>query len=95
MVIVGVDLSRVQHYSRIIPTNNKCGPMPHSQLKALEQKIDDLINLCADLNRENASLKNDASSWHHERQQLLDNNDLAKNKVESIISRLRAMEQES
>ncbi len=69
--------------------------MPDSQLKALEQKIDDLIRLCTDLNSENVALKSDASGWLQERQQLMDKNELAKTKVEAIISRLRAMEQES
>ena len=69
--------------------------MPNSQLKALEQKIDDLISLCSDLNRENVSLKADSNSWHQERQLLLDKNELAKTKVEAIISRLKAMEQDS
>ena len=69
--------------------------MPDPQLKALEQKIDDLINLCTDLNSENVALKADANSWLEERQQLMDKNELAKTKVEAIISRLRAMEQES
>jgi cell division protein ZapB len=69
--------------------------MPDSQLKILEQKIDTLISLCADLNRDNASLKADANSWSHERQQLIDKNELAKTKVEAIISRLKAMEQDS
>ena len=69
--------------------------MPDSQLKTLEQKIDDLIRLCTDLNSENVALKSDASSWLQERQQLMDKNELAKTKVEAIISRLRAMEQES
>jgi cell division protein ZapB len=69
--------------------------MPDSQLKVLEQKIDDLIKLCADLNSENLALKTDANNWLEERQQLVDKNELAKTKVEAIISRLRAMEQES
>jgi cell division protein ZapB len=69
--------------------------MPDSQLKVLEQKIDDLIKLCADLNSENLALKSDADNWREERQLLVDKNELAKTKVEAIISRLRAMEQES
>ncbi len=69
--------------------------MPDSQLKALEQKIDDLIRLCTDLNSENVALKADANSWLEERQQLMDKNELAKTKVEAIISRLKAMEQDS
>jgi len=67
--------------------------MPETQFKALEHKIDDLINLCADLNRENVALKADVSSWHQERQQLVQRNELARTKVEAMISRLKAMEQ--
>jgi cell division protein ZapB len=69
--------------------------MPDSLLKTLEQRIDDLINLCAALNSENAALKADANSWLDERQRLLDKNELAKTKVEAIISRLKSMEQDS
>jgi cell division protein ZapB len=67
--------------------------MPDTQLKALTQKIDDLISLCAQLNRENIALKADANTWLAERQQLVDKNELAKTKVEAIIDRLKAMEQ--
>ena len=73
----------------------KYGPLPDPQLKALAQKIDDLINLCANLNSENVALKADANDWLEERQQLVDKNELAKTKVETIISRLKAMEQDS
>jgi cell division protein ZapB len=69
--------------------------MPNSQLKALERKIDDLISLCADLNRENAALKADASSCMRERQELIDKNELARTNVQAIIGRLKAMEQDS
>jgi cell division protein ZapB len=67
--------------------------MPESQFKALEQKIDDLINLCTDLNRENVELKADVSGWQQERQQLVQRNETAMTKVEAMISRLKAMEQ--
>lgn len=69
--------------------------MSDSSLQALEQKIDDLINLCADLNRENFSLKAEAFAWEQERQELLDKNALAKGKVSAMISRLKAVEQDA
>ena len=69
--------------------------MSDTPLKALEQKIDDLISLCAELNRENFSLKADAFAWEQEKQELLDKNELAKNKVQAMISRLSALEQDS
>jgi cell division protein ZapB len=74
---------------------HKNKPMPDSQFNTLEQKIDDLISLCADLNRENVELKADASSWNQERTQLVQRNELARTKVEAMISRLKAMEQDA
>ena len=69
--------------------------MAENQLKALSKKIDELITLCADLNRENQSLKRDNQSWQSERSRLVETNELARNKVEAMINRLQALEQES
>lgn len=67
--------------------------MAENQLKVLEQKIDELIALCNELNRENQVLKADNANWQRERQALMDKNEVARNKVEAMISRLRTMEQ--
>ena len=48
--------------------------MAENQLKALEQKIDELITLCNDLNRENQTLKSDSAGWPQERQDQVDKN---------------------
>jgi len=69
--------------------------MSDTQLKALEKKIDELIGLCTDLNRENHKLKAENNGWQLERQSLLEKNDLARSKVEATIDRLRNMEHES
>jgi len=69
--------------------------MAENQLKALAKKIDELITLCADLNHENQSLKRDNQSWQSERLQLVETNELARSKVEAMINRLQALEQES
>ena len=66
--------------------------MADPQLKELEKKIDELIALCQELNRENQALKADSAGWREERQELMDKNELARNKVEAMIDRLRAME---
>tara|TARA_R110002110_G_scaffold205066_7_gene416934 strand:+ start:57556 stop:57756 length:201 start_codon:yes stop_codon:yes gene_type:complete len=66
--------------------------MAENQLKALEQKIDELITLCNELNRENRLLKADSANWQNERQELIDKNELARNKVAAMIERLRTME---
>lgn len=66
--------------------------MAKKQLKELEKKIDELIALCQELNRENQALKADNAGWHQERKDLIDKNEMARNKVEAMIDRLRAME---
>ena len=63
---------------------------PH--LQVLEQKIDELIALCQQLNRENQSLKADSAGWQRERQDLMEKNELARTRVEAMINRLRTME---
>ncbi|MEM6583321.1 MAG: TIGR02449 family protein [Pseudomonadota bacterium] len=66
--------------------------MADSELQVLEQKIDELIMLCEELNRENQSLKADSANWQNERQDLMDKNELARTRVEAMINRLRTME---
>ncbi len=66
--------------------------MADKQLKALELKIDQLIELCNALNRENQALKAENANWQQERQDLIDKNELARSKVEAMINRLRTME---
>ncbi|HAN28889.1 MAG: TIGR02449 family protein [Halieaceae bacterium] len=67
--------------------------MADTQLQTLETRIDELIALCRDLNRENQRLKRENDGWRLERQDLISKNDLARNKVEAMIARLRSMEQ--
>ena len=69
--------------------------MPDSQFNALEQKIDDLINLCSELNQENVGLKADANALQAEKQDLASRNLSARSKLESILNRLKAMEPDS
>jgi cell division protein ZapB len=66
--------------------------MADSSLPALESKIDELIGLCRELNRENQRLKSDSLNWQRERQDLISKNELACSKVEAMLARLRSME---
>ncbi len=66
--------------------------MADNSLKDLEHKIDELIALCKELNRENRALKADNAGWRDERRDLIDKNELARSKVEAMIDRLRTME---
>ena len=67
-------------------------PMTGSDFTMLEHKIEELIKLCKLLSRENHALKTQQSTWSGERAQLIEKNDLAKVKVEAMISRLKALE---
>ena len=69
--------------------------MAEQQLKSLETKIDELITLCGDLNRENRALKADSAGWQRERQDLIEKNEMARAKVAAMIDRLRTMEQQA
>jgi len=66
--------------------------MADTPLQVLESKIDELIALCRDLNRENQRLQGEKDGWLRERQDLIDKNELARSKVEAMIVRLRSME---
>ena len=58
---------------------------------SLNTKVDDLIELCAEMKRENQLLKANESNWLSERKQLLERNQEPKSKLQSILVRLKAM----
>lgn len=69
--------------------------MADPQLKALSHKIDDLIQLCEQLDKENRALKSQAVTWQQEREQLIDKTEMARTRVESMITRLKALEKQT
>jgi len=62
--------------------------------KTLENKIDELVDLCNVLSRENRALRAQQQNWTTERAKLIEKNELAKSRVESMITRLKALEQD-
>ena len=64
------------------------------ELQTLEQKIDRLINICARLQKENLSLRERESTLLKERSKLLEKNELARNRVEHMIVRLKNLNNE-
>lgn len=66
--------------------------MSEDGFESLNTKVDDLIDLCAQMKLENQALKASASSWQDERKELLEKNQEAKSKLESIRDRLKAMD---
>ena len=59
---------------------------------SLNMKVDDLIELFSDMKLENQALKANERNWQSERKQLLERNQEAKSKLESILVRLKAMD---
>lgn len=69
--------------------------MDKQHITALEQKVDELIRLCEILNNENHNLKSRESNWAVERGRLVEKNELARVKIEAMITRLKSLEQNS
>jgi len=63
-------------------------------LQTLEQRIDELIALCDELERRHASMEAERDKWLQERTRLLEKNELAKSKIEAMIMRLKSLEQD-
>ena len=58
---------------------------------SLKEKVDDLIKVCSEMKLKNQILKASENNWQGERKQLLEKNKEAKSKLESILIRLKAM----
>lgn len=67
--------------------------MAEAKLEVLSDKVDRLIKYCAQLESDNSALRELQEGWHQERSQLMQKNDLARNKIEAMIGRLKALEQ--
>ncbi|MBL6893817.1 MAG: TIGR02449 family protein [Porticoccaceae bacterium] len=59
-----------------------------------EQKLDQLIELCQQLKRDNHALRSREDELLGERSQLMKKNDMARQKVETMINRLQALSSE-
>lgn len=64
-------------------------------LAALETRVDELIRTVEHLATENTALRNQQESLMAERATLIEKTEQARNRIESMIARLRAMETRS
>ncbi|MEX1199048.1 MAG: TIGR02449 family protein [Pseudohongiellaceae bacterium] len=67
--------------------------MNDENFNTLNEKIDALIALCAAMKQENQLLRANEHNWQTERQQLLENNRKAKSRLETVLTRLKSLEQ--
>ena len=68
--------------------------MSDELLLALETKLDRLILLTNRLQQENAELKAREVSWQQERVRLIEKNELARSRVEAMITHLKSLDTE-
>jgi cell division protein ZapB len=66
--------------------------MDDLDLKKLENRVDDLIKAIDRLQHENKTLRTSHTSLMTERSHLIEKTELARNKVNSMIDRLRSLE---
>lgn len=67
--------------------------MSEQNLKTLEGKIDELIGFCAHLQQENESLREREASLLKERTALMEKTHLARDRVEQMVERLKALQE--
>lgn len=61
-------------------------------LNHLEQRVEELIRTVSKLKQENISLRSNQEKLTVERAELIEKTEMAKNRVESMITRLKSME---
>lgn len=62
------------------------------QLQALSARLDKLAQITKRLSEENLRLKQAQEQWNTERAQLVTKNELARTRVEAMITRLKSLE---
>ena len=69
--------------------------MDDLDIQALTQRISQLIDLCDQLKLQNQHLQAQERLWRDERLQLIEKNDLARQKVAAMLLRLNSLEHAS
>jgi len=64
----------------------------NEDLKKLETRIDELINACQRLRKENQALKTDQGQLNDKHARLTEKTRVARERIESMIGRLKALE---
>ena len=76
-----------------MPTTNDAARSDFEQeLKRLERRLDEIVDICSHLQEENRSLKQRQDALSAERASLLQKNEQVRARVEAMITRLKAME---
>lgn len=74
-------------------TNADLPTLVEMDLEVLQQKVEQLSHLCAALKQENDALKQRQESLVSERTGLISNTEQARHQVETMLTRLKSLEQ--
>ena len=88
-------MSRITSLHKSLPfmTDKQSSNTPRmEEMDILERRVGELISLAEQLSRENKALRTQQENWSVERAKLIEKNELAKSRVESMIGRLRSLE---
>ena len=69
--------------------------MTQLDLTSLQRKIDKLISVNEELRQQNNAMKVTEARWQAERGKLIQQNDIARSKVNEMIERLQVLERNS
>ncbi len=73
-------------------TNDNKTQAAEVELKKLEFRVDELVNICDKLRDENQTLRDQHASISADKATLVEKNEQVRTRVEAMIGRLRAME---
>ncbi len=68
--------------------------MEKEAIQQLEVQVDDLLKASRRIRDENMLLKSQKSAWLSERAQLVEKTDLARNRIEKMVGRLKELDDE-
>lgn len=83
--------SKDPFYSQRMPRDDYLGATEHD-LRILEARVSELIRTCQQLKDENKSLHSRQDQLVAERAALIEKTELARNRVEAMIQRLKSLE---
>lgn len=90
-----IDAQTVSYRTCHPSDTNSVDTMEDTDLQALMARLELLITRVEQLKSQNGLLLAQEKSWREERAHLIEKNEIARRKVESMISRLKALEQDS
>ena len=70
----------------------RANTMSERLIAEVEAKLEQLVQRCQQLDAENRDLRKQEQEWTSERSRLMEKNDLARTRIESLITRLKQFE---